>query len=175
LSGLVIKDPHGPTYRGLAALQRAYPNYVFNPRMPVVFIPNSILISASNAAQRLTELSVIGFQAIPVQAVLAGDSETAAQVLKVRRTAKASPERTQGKAAGVISFDPMVFHKVSKGESLSKIALRHYGNMHKWPIIFEANRKSPENPNGLGNNPNLIYPNQVLWIPDLPKVGVSQN
>jgi nucleoid-associated protein YgaU len=49
-------------------------------------------------------------------------------------------------------------YTVAKGDSLSKIAKRVYGNANQWRRIFEANRDKIE-------NPDLIYPGQVLRIP----------
>jgi nucleoid-associated protein YgaU len=48
---------------------------------------------------------------------------------------------------------------VVEGDSLSKIAKRHYGNGAKWNRIYEANRD-------LIKNPDLIYPGQLLRIPE---------
>lgn len=50
------------------------------------------------------------------------------------------------------------FHTVGKGDTLSKIAKEYYGDMMKYPIIFEANRP-------MLKDPDLIYPGQVLRIP----------
>ena len=47
---------------------------------------------------------------------------------------------------------------VVKGDSLSKIAKREYGDANKWRTIYEANRD-------LINDPDLIYPGQELKIP----------
>ena len=47
---------------------------------------------------------------------------------------------------------------VVKGDSLSKIAEREYGNANRWREIYEANRATIK-------NPNLIYPGQKLRIP----------
>lgn len=47
---------------------------------------------------------------------------------------------------------------VKKGDSLWKIAGKLYGNPLKWPRIYRANKDKIK-------NPNLIYPNQVLTIP----------
>ncbi len=53
-----------------------------------------------------------------------------------------------------------VFYTVQGGDSLSKIALAHYGDAMKYPVIFEANKPMLE-------NPDRIYPGQVLRIPAL--------
>lgn len=49
-------------------------------------------------------------------------------------------------------------HVVVKGESLSKIAQRVYGDAQQWRRIFEANRD-------IVQNPDLIYPGQKLRLP----------
>lgn len=49
-------------------------------------------------------------------------------------------------------------YTVKKGDSLSKIAKRVYGDAQQWRKIHEANRDSIE-------NPDLIYPGQVLKLP----------
>jgi LysM repeat protein len=50
-------------------------------------------------------------------------------------------------------------HEVVAGESLSKIALKYYGNGNKYMKIFEANRD-------ILSNPDLIKPGQKLRIPE---------
>ncbi len=52
------------------------------------------------------------------------------------------------------------FHTVVKGDSLSKIAKKFYGNAMKYPVIFEANKP-------MLAHPDKIYPGQVLRIPQL--------
>jgi len=47
---------------------------------------------------------------------------------------------------------------VVKGDSLSKIAEREYGDANKWRTIYDANKD-------LIKNPDLIYPGQELKIP----------
>jgi nucleoid-associated protein YgaU len=49
-------------------------------------------------------------------------------------------------------------HTVVRGDWLSKLAARFYGDWPEWPKIFEANR-------GAIRNPDLIYPGQVLEVP----------
>lgn len=49
-------------------------------------------------------------------------------------------------------------YTVQRGDSLSKIAKEYYGDPMKYPAIFEANKPMLE-------NPDLIYPGQVLRIP----------
>jgi nucleoid-associated protein YgaU len=50
-------------------------------------------------------------------------------------------------------------YTVVKGDSLSKIAKREYGDANKWRTIYEANRH-------LIKDPDLIYPGQLLTIPE---------
>ena len=47
---------------------------------------------------------------------------------------------------------------VAKGDSLSKIAKREYGDANKCRAIYEANKD-------LINDPDLIYPGQELKLP----------
>ena len=54
------------------------------------------------------------------------------------------------------------FYEVKKGDSLSKIAKKYYGDAMKYPVIFEANKP-------MLKDPNLIYPGQVLRIPPIQK------
>ncbi len=53
-----------------------------------------------------------------------------------------------------------VIHIVQKGESLWKIAEKHYGNGSKYMAIFEANKP-------MLSDPDKIYPGQALRIPKL--------
>jgi nucleoid-associated protein YgaU len=48
---------------------------------------------------------------------------------------------------------------VRSGDSLSKIAKRHYGDAKLWPRIYEANLEV------IGKNPDLIQPGQTLVLP----------
>ena len=52
------------------------------------------------------------------------------------------------------------FHTVVKGEYLSKIAKKYYGDAMKYPLIFEANKP-------MLTDPDKIYPGQVLRIPHM--------
>ncbi len=52
------------------------------------------------------------------------------------------------------------FYTVRRGDSLSLIAKRYYGDPMKYPLLFEANRE-------VIKNPDLIYPGQTLRIPKL--------
>ncbi|HMM66325.1 MAG TPA: LysM peptidoglycan-binding domain-containing protein [Dokdonella sp.] len=49
-------------------------------------------------------------------------------------------------------------YTVVKGDNLSKIAKKFYGNANQWRVIFEANRERI-------SNPDLIQIGQVLKIP----------
>jgi len=62
---------------------------------------------------------------------------------------------------GPFLIDPYVGfaqYTVRPGDTLNEIAQRFYGNGDLWPRIFEANRNQI-------SNPDLIFPGQVLRIP----------
>ena len=50
------------------------------------------------------------------------------------------------------------FHTVVRGDSLSAIAGKFYGDASKYPLIFEANKP-------MLSHPDKIYPGQMLRIP----------
>jgi nucleoid-associated protein YgaU len=50
-------------------------------------------------------------------------------------------------------------YTVQKGDSLSKIAKREYGDVQQWHRIFEANKDTIK-------DPDLIYPGQVIHLPE---------
>ena len=50
-------------------------------------------------------------------------------------------------------------YTVVKGDSLSKISQKFYGDAKKWKVIYEANKSV------IGSNPDLIHPGQVYVIP----------
>ena len=58
--------------------------------------------------------------------------------------------------------DESVFHRhvVQSGDTLGKIAKHYYGDAMKYKEIFEANTDKLK-------NPDLIYPDQELVIPNL--------
>ena len=56
--------------------------------------------------------------------------------------------------------DGVVFCQVVKGDTLSAIAKRHYGNANLYNKIFEANRP-------MLSHPDKIYVGQVLRVPAL--------
>lgn len=50
-------------------------------------------------------------------------------------------------------------YTVQSGDSLSKIAQKHYGKASAWTKIYDANKST------IGDNPDLIRPGQRLNIP----------
>ena len=65
---------------------------------------------------------------------------------------------TTNNTAAVASKPSGQNYIVKRGDCLWNIAKRFYGNGSKYTTIYNANRDKIK-------NPNLIYPNQVLWIP----------
>ncbi|MEG2466354.1 MAG: peptidoglycan-binding protein LysM [Comamonas sp.] len=52
------------------------------------------------------------------------------------------------------------YHDVVRGDTLSAIAKKYYGDANKYPAIFEANKP-------MLSHPDKIYPGQKLRIPTL--------
>jgi nucleoid-associated protein YgaU len=50
------------------------------------------------------------------------------------------------------------YYVIQKGDSLSAIAKRYYGNAKEYPRIFDANRE-------VIKDPDLIYPGQKIRVP----------
>lgn len=56
--------------------------------------------------------------------------------------------------------EPAQYHDVAKGDTLSAIAKKYYGDANKYNAIFEANKP-------MLSHPDKIYPGQKLRIPKL--------
>jgi nucleoid-associated protein YgaU len=59
-----------------------------------------------------------------------------------------------------LSEPEAVYHDVVRGDTLSAIAKKVYGDANKYPIIFEANKP-------MLSHPDKIYPGQKLRCPPL--------
>jgi hypothetical protein len=55
-------------------------------------------------------------------------------------------------------------YTVEAGDTLWDIAEREYGDARMWGLVYEANRRSEENPEGIVD-PDLIHPGQELTLP----------
>ena len=105
-----------------------------------------------------------------------GDVSEENGVLKIKGTAKTQYEKNiiwdEIKAVGgqnpsdikadIKVSDESVYHRhtVKSGETLGKIARHYYGDPMKYKQIFQAN-------SDILKNPDLIYHNQELVIPNL--------
>ncbi len=81
---------------------------------------------------------------------------TIRQVEVATETAVATVEETETR---VDNTTPPETYTVVSGDCLWNIAKKYYGSGSDYTKIYEANKST------IGNNPNLIYPGQVLTIP----------
>jgi len=72
--------------------------------------------------------------------------------------AKVEDKLTVAAAKAETPVEEAQYYTVVKGDSLSKIAKKYYGDAMKYPVIFEANKP-------MLKDPDKIYPGQVLRIP----------
>ncbi len=120
------------------------------------------------SADALTkEIKDLGLEADGVEVKVEGDKV----VIEGEATQEALEKivLATGNSKGIASVETNVkvtdggkeakFHTVEKGDNLSKIAKKFYGDANRYPEIFEANKP-------MLTHPDKIYPGQVLRIPE---------
>ena len=128
---------------------------------------------AALAKQKATKLSnaveTLGFKVQDLNVEVNGDNA----IVWGQADSQATREKVilvLGNTEGIATVDDRMtveipepeaqFHTVVKGDYLSKIAKKYYGDAMKYPVIFEANKP-------MLTDPDKIYPGQVLRIPAL--------
>ena len=120
-------------------------------------------ITAYIASQNLGVSNVqVAYDATQGKVTVQGDAPTQAAKEKVTLCC--------GNVASVTSVENIMsvthpepqaqFHDVVRGDTLSAIAKKFYGDANKYPVIFEANKP-------MLTHPDKIYPGQKLRIPAL--------
>lgn len=71
-------------------------------------------------------------------------------------------KNTTTPAAGEPAAIAPQYYEIKKGDTLSAIAKREYGDATKWRTIYEANKDQIK-------NPDLIHPGQKIKIPSQQK------
>jgi len=102
-------------------------------------------------------------RAILVAGNIRGIEKVNATNLEVRASTMEMPRADVNTIPNVMppSVEPepeFEFYEIKSGDSLSKIAGRYYGDVTKWPVLFEANK-------GIIENADLIYPGQQIRVP----------
>ena len=120
-------------------------------------------ITAYIASQNLGVSNVqVAYDATQGKVTVQGDAPTQAAKEKVTLCC--------GNVASVTSVENLMnvthpepeaqYHDVVRGDTLSAIAKKFYGDTNKYPVIFEANKP-------MLTHPDKIYPGQKLRIPAL--------
>ena len=123
---------------------------------------------AGDAIQAYVEQQKLGIENLDVKY----DAATEKVTITGRAPSQEAAEKAVlccGNVANVASVDNQLqvpqgevaqFHDVVKGDTLSAISKKYYGDPNKYNAIFEANRP-------MLSNPDKIYPGQKLRIPKL--------
>ena len=114
---------------------------------------------------------ICALELAPVDLAIAFDGANSAVTVSGTAPDQASKEKillAAGNVVGVAKVADMMtvarsepearFHTVVRGDTLSAIAGKFYGNANKYPLIFEANKP-------MLSHPDKIYPGQMLRIP----------
>lgn len=94
----------------------------------------------------------------------AEETEKRAQDMSKMRQERAADDAALAAKAAAAAPKFIAEHKVKAGETLSHIALKHYGKAIEdyWMVIYEANKAI------IGSSPSVIKEGMVLKIPELP-------
>lgn len=118
-------------------------------------------IKVSMESYKITEDAGEGFD-IRVKVKLKQWKDYGTKTVKVTITAskpKAAAEPTRETTTAPTTSGSQIY-TVVKGDCLWIIAKKFYGSGSKYTVIYNANKSV------IGGNPNLIYPGQVLTIPE---------
>jgi len=89
----------------------------------------------------------------------AGPARTTSEEKATTATKKATSDVAAAKSvAQATPVDGSLEYTVQAGDTLSRLALRYYGDLFKWPKIYEANKQTVK-------NPDYIYVGQKIIIP----------
>jgi nucleoid-associated protein YgaU len=124
-------------------------------------------IAREKAIKLTSAVETLGFEVLDLNIEVNADNVTVWGQANSQET-KEKVILVLGNTEGIATVDDRItvvveepeaqFHTVVKGEYLSKIAKKYYGNAMKYPVIFEANKP-------MLTDPDKIYPGQVLRIP----------
>lgn len=128
-------------------------------------------IEKEKAGKLAKAVETLGFKVLDLNVEVNGDSAVVWGLADSQAT-REKVVLVLGNTEGIATVDDRMtvaipepeaqFHTVVKGDYLSKIAKKYYGDAMKYPVIFEANKP-------MLTDPDKIYPGQVLRIPNLDK------
>lgn len=146
-AGQAAKSGQLDAFKAEQFLKSKLEEYHLDVANPGITLHNGEVVLTGEAADQATREKVV---------LAVGNTPGVQRVndqMTVRRPIAAAAEE-------VVAEPEPRFYTVVRGDTLSKIAKAHYGDANKYPVIFEANKP-------MLKDPNLIYPGQVLRIPEL--------
>ncbi len=141
-----------------AESQTAEMEAAIEERPSAVFADSSVMVDVDKILEIYDRGQELGYEQGYEQGQADAQLEAAATALE-----EASVEALEAPPAEVEAI-PLESYRVASGDSLSAIAQFAYGDASRWTAIYEANRET------IGDNPNIIHPNQVLSMPSLEDV-----
>ena len=85
-----------------------------------------------------------------------------------KKAAHQSEASLQKKPPTIQDTETLHYHTIKKGESLSKLAMIYYNNLHRWRDIYELNKTSLK-------NKHVVFPGQTIIIPSIQVLQQNQD
>ena len=85
------------------------------------------------------------------------DQQGTGSIIDLKNKQQGGPLQDREPAQNQSAISPE-YYEIKKGDTLSAIAKRQYGDASKWQAIYQANKD-------VISNPDLIYPGQKIKIP----------
>lgn len=156
---LIPQKPY-PTLRGIAVMLRelAAKDPKIKDTRPEAFVDLTFIkeLDGSGFIDRLykAQPAVVGGEKPRATPTLVTNKDKLAPANEKTRAGLAAAESAAKSAAA----DGLRQYIVERGDTLSALALRHYGDPFKWEKIYEANKETMK-------NPHYIYVGQRILIP----------
>lgn len=154
----LLRTPGAAVATGVQADAEADAEADALPEVPLYGDPGTILAEQTPAPEQDTLAALAGADQTDAEQVEAGKSGSLLDAIKPYTLVYEGP-------TGAVDEGPGVPYQVAEGDNLWDIAEAHLGDPFRWPEIFERSQDLQQSFGREINDPNLIWPDSILWLP----------